>query len=184
VTQGCDSSKINQVIDHVAIFLAGLFAWTFVEYLIHAWLSHIFDTFAKPLHEVHHRDPRAVFTIGAWIPIAVIWIAGLAIFGFAAGMIFFTGIVAGFILYEVLHYRIHFSNPSGAVEAYLRSRHLVHHQRNPNACFGVTSEMWDLIFGTELLGSEKSRLCKAVASTPPSVGPTNVHKLIDFFTGR
>ena len=184
MTYGRIGVTISRVIGMVAIFAAGLFAWSFIEYLIHGWLSHTFKTFAAPLHAVHHRDPAAVFTIGAWIPMAAAFLIGLAIFGRAPGMVFFTGIVAGFIAYETIHYRIHFRAPRGAIEAHLRARHLAHHQGNPDASFGVTSELWDLIFGTEPFGPEASRRCAAAAMTPPLAGRSNVRKLRDFLLGR
>jgi sterol desaturase/sphingolipid hydroxylase (fatty acid hydroxylase superfamily) len=165
------------VLDSYLIFVCGLFAWTFVEYLIHAWLSHTFKTFATPLHEEHHRDPRAVFAIGAWIPIGVAWLGGLALFGWGPGMIFFSGMVAGFAAYEAIHYRIHFCNPLSAAEAGRRSRHLVHHYREPNASFGVTSSLWDLVFGTELLGPAMKQLCDSTATIRPLDGPSNLHEL-------
>ena len=166
--------------ERVAIFSAGLFAWTLVEYAIHAWLSHTFKTFATPLHDVHHRDAHAVFTVRAWIPIALSWIAGFAIFGWGPGMIFFTGIAAGFAAYEAIHYRVHFSRPSCAAEAHLRLRHLVHHNCEPLACFGVTSELWDLIFGTELIGEPMAANCEKVANMQPLAGATNVRKIFQF----
>ena len=162
----------------VATLAAGVLAWTFVEYVIHAWLSHTFKTFATPLHDAHHRDPHAVFTIGAWIPIALTWIGGLAILSWAPGMIFYTGMVAGFVAYELVHYRIHFSRPRTAFEEHLRSRHLVHHYREPNACFGVTTELWDLIFGSEIMGEEMRQMETSVAATAPLEGPTNVRRLL------
>jgi len=165
------------VVDLAAIFSAGVFAWTFAEYVIHAWLSHSFNTFAKPLHAVHHRDPHAVFTIRAWTPIALSWIGGLALFGWASGMIFYSGMVAGFILYEVIHYRVHFAVPRGRFEVYLRMRHLAHHFVDPAACFGVTSALWDWIFGSEIIGTEMKRSAEALLAIPPLVGPTNVRRL-------
>ena len=47
-----------------------------VEYVIHGVLGHAHRTFVTGLHEVHHRDPRAVFALGAWIPTAVVLIGG------------------------------------------------------------------------------------------------------------
>lgn len=168
------------MLDDVVIFAVGILAWSLIEYMIHAWLSHTFDTFAAPLHDVHHQDPRAVFTVRAWIPIAIIWLMGLALFGFAPGMIFLTGIVSGFVAYEAIHYRIHFRDPRGALAARLRTRHLIHHHSNPQVCFGVTSELWDLIFGTEPLGAEMNRYRDSVAAIPRLAGPTNVRKLISY----
>jgi len=43
------------------IFAAGVFTWTLLEYVIHGVLGHAHRTFVTRLHEVHHRDPRAVF---------------------------------------------------------------------------------------------------------------------------
>ena len=166
------------MVESILTFALGIFAWTFIEYAIHAWMSHTFDTFASPLHEVHHRDPRAVFTIGAWIPIAALYLFGIAIAGFSSAMVFFSGAVAGFVAYEAIHYRIHFRPSRNAFERHLRTRHLLHHKHNSNASFGVTSELWDLVFGTEPLGVETRRIRERLASTPPVAGPSNLRKII------
>jgi dihydroceramide fatty acyl 2-hydroxylase len=163
-----------------AAFMAGLFAWTFLEYLIHAWLGHTFQTFATPLHAVHHRDPDAVFTIGAWIPLAVIWIVSVGVFGWTTGVAFFTGIVSGFVLYEAVHYRIHFRCAESGLEGYLRSRHLVHHRVCSGNSFGVTSALWDLVFGTEPLDQQVIQQRQSMASTLPARGRTNLNKITYF----
>jgi hypothetical protein len=167
------------VMGGIAIFVLGLFAWTFIEYVIHGWMSHTFRTFATPFHDAHHRDPHAIFTIGAWLPIAILWTAGIALFRFDAGMIFFTGVVTGFIGYEAIHYRIHFSRPSRAIEERLRARHLMHHQGAPHRYFGVTSPLWDLIFVTEPRNG-MDRLRASVADIDPLTGRTNVRLLLSF----
>jgi sterol desaturase/sphingolipid hydroxylase (fatty acid hydroxylase superfamily) len=168
------------MVESLAVLITGLFTWTFVEYVIHGWLSHTFHTFATALHAVHHRDPDAVFTIGAWIPIAVVWIVFAGVFGWTSGMTFFSGAVSGFIFYEAVHYRFHFCRPRGRFETYLRARHLVHHEHYPNRCFGVTSALWDLVFGTEPMDSDMAWLCESMASKPPSNGRTNLYKLPNF----
>src|SRR5215469_7487400 len=140
------------MVEDIALFVAGVFVWTFLEYLIHGWLSHTFRTFAMPLHAVHHRDAHAVFAVRAWLPIALIWTAMALLFGWTPGVILFAGAAAGFAGYEAVHYRLHFRHPLGRLENYLRSRHLVHHEYYPDRCFGVTSALWDLVFGTEPMG--------------------------------
>src|SRR5690348_14376877 len=107
-----------------AMFLLGLFAWTFVEYVIHGFMSHIFETFATPLHAAHHRDPRAVFTVGAWLPVAIVSVVILSVFGLTLGAMVWLGIVSGFLGYELFHYRVHFAEPVCALERRLRLRHL------------------------------------------------------------
>ena len=72
----------------ILVFVAGLFAWTLVEYVIHGVLGHAHRTFVTRLHEVHHRDPRAVFALGAWVPVAVVIGSLWFHFGAAAGVVF------------------------------------------------------------------------------------------------
>jgi dihydroceramide fatty acyl 2-hydroxylase len=168
------------MVEDVAWFVAGIFAWSFLEYLIHGWLSHTFSTFATPLHAVHHRDPSAVFTVRAWIPVAVVWSVIVLTFHWAPGTILFSGSVTGFVAYEIVHYRIHFRRPRGPIEDYLRSRHLVHHECHPERCFGVTSSLWDLAFGTELMGPMMITLCESMGRIAPLSGRTNLYKLKNY----
>jgi dihydroceramide fatty acyl 2-hydroxylase len=168
------------MVEDAAMVMTGVFLWTFLEYLIHGWLSHTFRTFAMPLHAVHHRDPHAVFTVRAWIPVAMVWVILAAALGWTPLTILFSGAVAGFAGYEALHYRIHFRHPRGPVEAYLRSRHLVHHEYYQDRCFGVTSALWDLVFGTEPMGAGMNALCEAMRTRQPLSGRTNLYKLKDY----
>jgi sterol desaturase/sphingolipid hydroxylase (fatty acid hydroxylase superfamily) len=162
----------------VLIFAAGLFAWTLVEYVIHGVLGHAHRTFVTELHSVHHRDPRAVFAMGAWIPTAVILAGAYVWFGLAAGVIFYGGIVAGFAVYEYLHYRIHFATPANAVEARMRARHLAHHAGDPDAIFGVTTPIWDVVFGTEPEPERMRELAAAGARVAPLSGHSNLGRVI------
>ena len=81
--------------------------------------------------------------------------------------------------YEAVHYRLHFRRPRGQFEDYLRSRHLVHHEYYPDRCFGVTSALWDLVFGTEPMGPAMAALYESMRSRPPLSGCTNLYKLKD-----
>ncbi len=166
------------------LFAAGLASWTFLEYVIHGWLSHRFDTFASPLHEVHHRDPHAVFTVGAWMPAAAILLAGLALFGLRAGIVFLLGLVSGFALYEAVHYRIHFTRPRNRFETRLRLRHLAHHASSPDAIFGVTTPFWDRVFGTEPAPARMRLLEQAVEAVPALTGPSNWRRALTMKIAR
>src|SRR5208283_3300663 len=95
----------------LAMFILGLFAWTFVEYTIHGFLGHILKSFAVSLHLEHHRDPHAVFTAGAWVPVVIVSALVFTIFGWTPATAMWLGMVAGFLSYELLHYRIHFARP-------------------------------------------------------------------------
>jgi hypothetical protein len=68
--RGCTPYDIGvlHTVGIAGLFIAGLLGWTFLEYAIHGWTGHRLATFVTPLHNVHHRDPRAVFALGAWLP--------------------------------------------------------------------------------------------------------------------
>jgi dihydroceramide fatty acyl 2-hydroxylase len=165
------------MLGHALIFAAGVFAWTLVEYVIHGVLGHAHRTFVTGLHEVHHRDPRAVFALGAWIPTALVLIGARAMFGLAAGVIFYGGIVCGFAIYEYVHYRIHFASPWFAGEERLRARHLAHHTREPDAIFGVTTRIWDVVFGTEPSPERMRELAAAGSRVAVLPGPSNLGRV-------
>ncbi|HTT77188.1 MAG TPA: sterol desaturase family protein [Candidatus Binataceae bacterium] len=158
----------------------GLFVWTFAEYVIHGWLSHTFKTFATPIHNGHHRDPHNVFAVRTWLPLAIIWSGAIGIWGFASGVVFLSGILAGFAAYEWLHYRIHFAVPGSSWESWLRTRHLIHHRHAANRGFGVTTSIWDLVFGSDLSLSKDWVYAEEAARTPPLTGPSNLRKILRF----
>ncbi|MDO8434502.1 MAG: sterol desaturase family protein [Candidatus Binatus sp.] len=168
---------IAMMIDCV-IFAAGILAWTMLEYVIHGVMGHAHRTFVTPMHQVHHRDPRAVFALGAWIPTLAVLLGGLYLFGATRGMIFLGGIAAGFACYELIHYRIHFSKPIGSVESRLRARHLAHHFHKPGQIFGVTTPLWDYVVGSEPAPAEMRALSEAGARIAPLDGPSNFGRMI------
>ena len=149
-----------------------------VEYVIHGVLAHAHRTVVTRLHDVHHRDPRAVFAIGAWIPTVLVILGAWAIFGIGPGVIFLWGIVAGFAVYEFVHYRFHFAVPSCALEARLRARHLAHHLAEPDAIFGVTTRLWDVVLGTEPAPDRMRELAAAGSRVAPLSGSCNLVTLI------
>ncbi|MFN7975374.1 MAG: sterol desaturase family protein [Acidobacteriota bacterium] len=130
---------------------AGGFAcWPAMEYFVHGILSHRLRTFVSPLHWVHHVDERRVRTSpSAWVPAAAAIFGLLALVaGAAASGAFVGGLVAGFLRYEHVHWRIHFREPGSERERRRRLHHLSHHYVNPHAYHGVTTRLFDRLFGT------------------------------------
>jgi sterol desaturase/sphingolipid hydroxylase (fatty acid hydroxylase superfamily) len=68
-----------------------------------------------------------------------------------------TGIWAGFLYYEAVHYRVHFSLSTSGFIAQQRRTHFYHHFTNNKCCFGVTTPLWDYVFGTTLPRSTQAR---------------------------
>jgi len=157
----------------IACALAGFLAWGLLEYAIHGLLAHRFKTFVSPLHADHHRDPRRVFTS----PVAVLPVA-LLLFGAAAliadplrAIGFVGGALAGFCRYEWMHWRFHFREPRGKRERLLRSHHLAHHYCDPRAYHGVSTRLWDRLFGT--LPAHWKEDYARVANRTPLAGESN-----------
>jgi len=139
------------VISEIAVMLvAGFFFWGLLEYAIHGVLAHRWKTFVTPLHGHHHRNPQDVFTS----PFAVVLVA-LLLFGATTLIVgplraggFVGGVLAGFFRYEWMHWRFHFREPRSAHERLLRSHHLAHHFCDARHYHGVSTRLWDRIFGT------------------------------------
>jgi dihydroceramide fatty acyl 2-hydroxylase len=133
--------------------LAGLAIWTFLEYILHRFFLHGLHL-GSGSHMLHHEAPRDPDKILVQ-PFSGL-IVSAAVFGFLAlvtGNLFraagiMTGIWAGFLYYESVHYRIHVSLKSSALLQRQRRAHFHHHFRNPDQCFGVTTPVWDYLSGT------------------------------------
>ena len=151
----------------------GLLAWPLIEYGVHGVLAHRLETFVTPLHRVHHKEPRAVFTSPlAWVP-ATLLVAALAVptLGPLLGGSFTAGALLGFFRYEYVHWRIHFRTPRNAAEARRRAHHLAHHYCDPRHYHGVTTRFWDRVFGS--LPRHWERDYARASTRAPLEGPSN-----------
>ena len=165
------------LLEALALAAAGVLLWPLVEYAIHGGLSHAWRTPVSPLHWEHHKHPERVFTSPlAWVPTlaAIYALAAFALGGVAAGGLA-LGLLAGFLRYERIHYRIHFREPRGERERRLRAHHLAHHFRNPKAYYGVSTAFWDRVFGS--LPASAAEDYARVADRPPLAGRSNFGSL-------
>ena len=144
------------------LFPLGVLLWTLLEYVLHRFIFHIqiplknphLRDFVNSSHLLHHaapRDPEKVLVHPAYGLVISAMLYGLLYAVFrdsAAAAVTLTGIWAGFLYYEAVHYRVHFSlAPSGLIGRQRRA-HFHHHFTNNKRCFGVTSPLWDYVFGT------------------------------------
>ena len=65
-----------------------------------------------------------------------------------AGITFAVGFIIMYGTYEVIHRRIHTHAPLNAWGEWARRHHLVHHHVAPKLNHGVTTSLWDHVFGT------------------------------------
>ena len=140
------------------IFFAGLFTWTFFEYILHRYIFHFVNEtkwaqrFHYLIHGVHHEYPkdklRLVMPPMASLAIAVIFFFAFNLILGRYVSVFFGGFITGYICYDMIHYTLHaFRKPKNAFKFYW-DYHNIHHFREPDNAYGVSSPLWDIVFGT------------------------------------
>lgn len=138
---------------------AGLFAWTLMEYGLHRFLFHYRPRSAIGrrihflAHGIHHLDPwdatRLVFPPLAGMIIATpIFLAFLLVLQPGPAMAAMSGLLAGYIVYDMTHYYTHHGRPRGRWGKYLKAYHLAHHHKHWTRMFGVSQPLWDIVFRT------------------------------------
>ncbi|RLD27168.1 MAG: fatty acid hydroxylase [Bacteroidetes bacterium] len=139
-------------------YFSGLLAFTFVEYMVHRFVFHmtLTTTIRKKIqylfHGVHHEYPRDKDRL-AMPPLASIALAVLT-FGLINLVLgrwsygFVAGFLNGYALYLFVHYIVHaWKMPQNSFKT-LWLYHNIHHYQDENVAFGVSSHLWDKVFGT------------------------------------
>lgn len=147
-----------------AAYGSGLFLWTFAEYTLHRFLFHypakgermerIFFLF----HGVHHAQPqdktRLVMPLPVSIPLAL---AFYGVFHLVLAVVLkiplwvqpmMAGFMTGYLIYDLTHYATHHFTMRSGYGKYVKRYHMAHHYKNPDSRYGVSSPLWDRIFGT------------------------------------
>jgi sterol desaturase/sphingolipid hydroxylase (fatty acid hydroxylase superfamily) len=133
----------------VAFAAAGFLAWSLVEYAMHRFAFHGFAP-----HYKHHADPVDPEYIVAplWLSFsaaAALWaIAAFAVGSWAEAALFTAGVLAGYLVYEWVHLRIHAPVAGGKLLRLWRKHHYYHHFADERTSYGVTSPLWDVVFGS------------------------------------
>jgi sterol desaturase/sphingolipid hydroxylase (fatty acid hydroxylase superfamily) len=149
----------------VAAFLIGLFLWTLSEYLLHRFVFHFpprnawQERVTYLFHGIHHHQPqcktRLVMPPVVSIPLAAIF---YGLFYLILGLILgiphwdapmVSGFTIGYLAYDLTHYATHHWPMRSGWLKYIKRYHMMHHYKTPNARFGVSSPLWDIIFRTK-----------------------------------
>lgn len=136
--------------------LLGAIAWTLLEYALHRWLGHDLRTRPNPFaaeHVRHHSQgdyfaPAWKKVLSAALLSAVLIGPSVALAGTLAGSSFVVGLMGMYAGYEVLHRRNHTHPGRGSYMQFLRRHHFYHHFTDPKFNYGVTTPIWDWVFGT------------------------------------
>lgn len=136
--------------------LAGAFTWTFLEYVIHRWLGHDSRFRGNPFgveHVRHHIEgnyfaPSWKKALFAPFAVGLLAVPAVLILGTTLGAAYALGLLALYIAYEALHRLEHVWAGVGPYARWARKHHFTHHFVDARVNHGVTSPLWDLVFGT------------------------------------
>ena len=135
--------------------LGGIALWSLLEYLIHRFMGHSprgrnpFRTEHVRHHATtHYFAPTLKKALVATPVIGLTWALLALLLDLPEGSVFALGLTVMYVAYEVAHRRAHTHPPTGPYSRWLRRNHFHHHFRNPRANHGVTSPIWDFVFGT------------------------------------
>lgn len=154
---GITTTEINVALG-LLVLVTGIIAFTFVEYMMHKHFFHMEpDTPAKDklqytVHGVHHDYPRdkdrlamPPFVSAAY---ALIFYGVFTLIMGDYALYFLPGFLIGYAGYLGVHYAVHAYQPPKNFLKVLWVNHAVHHYKDPDAAFGVSSPLWDFLLGT------------------------------------
>ncbi len=146
-------------VEALVLALGGWVAWTLTEYWVHRVIFHfepergVGARLHWMVHGVHHDHPndplRLVMPPAVSVPMALVF---LALFWLALGgdraLAVESGFAAGYLIYDLLHYRLHHHVPRSRLGRHLRALHMRHHFEDHEHGFGISAPWWDRVFGT------------------------------------
>ena len=142
----------------VALFFIGFFSFTLLEYVAHRYLFHMKPTneFKRKvqyaLHGLHHEYPKDKTRL-AMPPIMSFILSGVFFLIFYSMMNtkvfgFLPGFITGYCAYISVHFIVHAYNPPKNFFKHLWLNHAIHHYKDNTQIYGVSSQLWDYVFGT------------------------------------
>jgi 4-hydroxysphinganine ceramide fatty acyl 2-hydroxylase len=151
------TTEIN-VVYGFTVFILGVFGFTLLEYVMHRYFFHmepdtpVKDKIQYSVHGVHHDYPKDKdrLTMPPFISLAYAAIF-YGVFTLIMGdyaLYFLPGFMVGYAAYLGVHYIVHAYQPPKNFLKVLWVNHAIHHYKDPDVAFGVSSPLWDYILGT------------------------------------
>jgi len=147
-----------RVVTTMVLFLVGFITFTWVEYIMHRYVFHMkpySDLRSKiqyTIHGVHHEFPKDKDRL-AMPPLLSITISTILLLLFRVIMgdfvfAFLPGFLIGYASYLAIHYLVHAYPPPKNFFKVLWVNHSIHHYKDGETVFGVSSPLWDYVYGT------------------------------------
>jgi sterol desaturase/sphingolipid hydroxylase (fatty acid hydroxylase superfamily) len=145
------------------LFAAGMLGFSLFEYGLHRFVFHGLMRLAERdpryrfaafmAHGYHHEFPddpsRLVMPpMISWPLAALFALVYASLLGARLSVPLLGGTMAGYLGYDWIHYYTHHFRPRTRLGKWMRAYHLRHHYQDPNAFFGISSPLWDVVFGT------------------------------------
>ncbi len=142
----------NSALLTMAIAVLGYVFWTLAEYVVHRYVLHHMPMFAA-VHLAHHHAPRELIGTPTLFSVAMFLGLGfcpmLALTSLALASAWMAGLLSGYLSYVGVHYAVHhISSGPDSMFMGLKRHHALHHYRDGHQNFGVTTGIWDRVFGT------------------------------------
>jgi 4-hydroxysphinganine ceramide fatty acyl 2-hydroxylase len=152
------------------IVAVGVALWTVIEYAIHRGLFHMDDWIPDHpvvfllhflLHGIHHKIPMdhkrlvmppVLFATLSSTVYSLLTPLALTVASWAAYHAVFGVVIACYVAYDMVHYSQHHVRfaPGSYMHA-MKQYHMKHHFSGlQHQGFGITSKLWDAVFGTVL----------------------------------
>ena len=137
----------------------GLLFWTLTEYWLHRVVLHLEPERGLGarlhwmFHGAHHDHPNNPDFVVAppvvSVPLGALFCLAFALaLGAPVWLPFAAGFTAGYVAYDVTHFVLHQGRPHSRLTRRLREQHMRHHFQDGDRSFGVTTPLWDHVFGT------------------------------------
>ena len=154
VKSGEQSLYLIAVLLIIGWFCWGLFEYTFHRFVLHHSRKGGINLPGNETHLTHHRNPKSLERLyvplheGLPIALAYFLVAGLVTGSWQITAYLYTGFILGYLFYELLDYEAHHGKSKLRFVRYYRKYHLQHHFADESARYGVTSPVFDYLFGT------------------------------------
>lgn len=143
----------------LGLAIGGFVTWTLMEYWLHRTFFHWVPkgTWGERMHflvhGVHHNWPKDKYRLVMPPAVSIsMFFIFYGLFRIVVGPTYIWGFHAGFTVgyatYDLTHYYIHHYNPKSKYGLALKKHHMLHHFKDHDSRFGVSSKFWDRVFGT------------------------------------